>query len=237
MPQAAGAFFRDVADHAIRVYEQIETLDSAAVERARRPHGADLGAAERRHAQDLGLGRDRRRADRDRRHLRHELRAHARARLAYGYPIVLAVMAGHLRGPLPRLQEVRLALAASSAAQVGAMVPVARSPMRIAAERHPVGDEPGDRVVGHELEQPRHGGVRDDEADDRGDDGGARPGCRRSIALGSSLMPAPVRAGIDRKNDIRVAATRSRPANRPAEIVAPDRETPGTSDDASGRRR
>ena len=50
------------------------------------------------------------------------------------------------------------------------------------------------------------------------------------IALGSSLIPAPNRAGMDRKNDIRVAATRSRPANRPAEIVAPDRETPGISD-------
>jgi magnesium transporter len=28
MPQAAGAFFRDVSDHALRVYEQIESLDS-----------------------------------------------------------------------------------------------------------------------------------------------------------------------------------------------------------------
>jgi magnesium transporter len=28
MPQAAGAFFRDVTDHALRVYEQIETIDS-----------------------------------------------------------------------------------------------------------------------------------------------------------------------------------------------------------------
>ena len=36
---------------------------------------------ERRRAPDLGLGGDRRRADHDRRHLRHELRAHARAAL------------------------------------------------------------------------------------------------------------------------------------------------------------
>ena len=38
-------------------------------------------APERGHAQDLGLGGDRGRADADRRHLRHELRAHARAEL------------------------------------------------------------------------------------------------------------------------------------------------------------
>ena len=33
---------------------------------------------------------------------------------------------------------------------------------------------------------------------------------------------------MDRKKLIRVAATRSRPRNSPPEIVAPDRETPGT---------
>src|SRR6476620_11142638 len=49
-------------------------------------------------------------------------------------------------------------------------------------------------------------------------------------ALGSSKRPAAVRAGIDRKNDIRVAATRSRPANSPAEMVAADLETPGISE-------
>ena len=36
-----------------------------------------------------------------------------------------------------------------------------------------------------------------------------------------------MRAGIARKNDSRVAVTRSRPRSRPAVIVAPDRETPG----------
>ena len=39
------------------------------------------GAAERDHPQARGVGRDPRRADRDRRHLRHELRAHAGAAL------------------------------------------------------------------------------------------------------------------------------------------------------------
>ena len=45
----------------------------------------------------------------------------------------------------------------------------------------------------------------------------------------SSYTPAPVRAGMARKNDSRVAATRVAPWNRPAEIVAPERDTPGTS--------
>ena len=42
-------------------------------------------------------------------------------------------------------------------------------------------------------------------------------------------IPAAVSAGIARKNDIRVTVTRSRPRNRPAAIVAPERETPGIS--------
>ena len=46
------------------------------------PPGPGDGAAEQRHAQDLGLGGDRRRADDDRGHLRHELRPHARAAVA-----------------------------------------------------------------------------------------------------------------------------------------------------------
>ena len=55
-------------------------LRPAAHRRARGAPRPDLGAAEQRHAQDLVLGRDRRRADDDRRHLRDELRVHARAR-------------------------------------------------------------------------------------------------------------------------------------------------------------
>ena len=43
-------------------------------------------APERGHAEDLGLGRDHRRADGRRGHLRDELRAHARARLALRLP-------------------------------------------------------------------------------------------------------------------------------------------------------
>ena len=55
----------------------------------RRPHRQPrpgLQAAERRHAQDLGVGRDRGGADGDRRHLRHELRPHAGAALGRRLP-------------------------------------------------------------------------------------------------------------------------------------------------------
>ena len=57
----AAPFFRDVADHLARVAETVDTLDPA-VDGVRRPPGADLGAAERRHAQDLGRRRAGRRA-------------------------------------------------------------------------------------------------------------------------------------------------------------------------------
>src|ERR1044072_1162542 len=42
-------------------------------------------------------------------------------------------------------------------------------------------------------------------------------------------MPAPVSAGIDRKNDNRVAATRFSPSIRAGESVAPERGNPGKS--------
>ena len=45
----------------------------------------------------------------------------------------------------------------------------------------------------------------------------------------ASSAPAAVSAGMPRKNDSRVAVTRSMSRSRPAEIVAPDRETPGIS--------
>src|SRR5664280_2048015 len=47
--------------------------------------------------------------------------------------------------------------------------------------------------------------------------------------LPSSSSPAAVSAGIARKNDSRVASTRSMPRSSPALMVAPDRDTPGTS--------
>ena len=68
----------------------------------------------------------------------------------YGYPAVVAVMAGHLRRPVPPLQEVRLAVAASCRSG-GRDRAGGQETDQDRAERHPVGDEPGDRVVGHEL--------------------------------------------------------------------------------------
>ena len=49
-----------------------------------------------------------------------------------------------------------------------------------------------------------------------------------SRTVTASRVPAAVSAGMPRKNDSRVAVTRSMPRSRPAEIVAPDRDTPGT---------
>ena len=59
----------------------------AALHRLRRPPGPDHRPAERRHAEDLGRGRAGRRADADRRRLRHELRPHARAGLGARLPV------------------------------------------------------------------------------------------------------------------------------------------------------
>ena len=47
--------------------------------------------------------------------------------------------------------------------------------------------------------------------------------------------PAAISAGIDMKKLSLVAVTRSRPRNSPTEIVAPERETPGTSATAWAR--
>ena len=132
MPQAAGAFFRDVNDHALRVYEQIENIDSL-LSSAHDAHMAQISVQQNddmrkisawvaiaavptliagiygmnfEHMPELGW--------------------------TYGYPIVVAVMAGHLRRPVPPLQEVQAGCSRVVPAQVGAMVPVARRPMRIA---------------------------------------------------------------------------------------------------------
>ena len=56
-------------------------------------------------AQDLELGRDRRGADDDLRPLRHELRAHARARVAVRLPADPGRRAGDLRHAAPRLSS------------------------------------------------------------------------------------------------------------------------------------
>ena len=57
-------FFRDVADHAIRVSEQVEGFDDLLTSVLNAQPGPGRRPAERGHAPDLGLGGDRRRADR-----------------------------------------------------------------------------------------------------------------------------------------------------------------------------
>lgn len=47
------------------------------------------------------------------------------------------------------------------------------------------------------------------------------------IASMSVINPAPATAGIASKNEKRAAALRSRPANKPAVIVIPERDVPG----------
>ena len=82
IPPEAKAYFRELADHhteareAVASFDEVLTLDPAG-----RP-GPSVGRRQRGHAQDLGLGGDRCRADDGRRHLRDELRQHARAALA-----------------------------------------------------------------------------------------------------------------------------------------------------------
>ena len=79
LPDAILPFFRDVADHLRLVNDHVESYDRLLTD-VLSAHLASVSVqAERRHAPDLRLGRDRGGADDDRRHLRHELRVHARA--------------------------------------------------------------------------------------------------------------------------------------------------------------
>ena len=106
---AATPFFRDVADHLARVADTVDSSTSCWTARCRPPGPAEH-PAERGHAEDLGLGRAAGRPDGGRRHLRDELRPHARAGLVARLP---AGPADHGRGlvrALPVVQALRLAL-------------------------------------------------------------------------------------------------------------------------------
>ena len=92
-------YVRDVQDHALCVYGAGRRLPPAAPEHPQRqPDARDQGTergvppAERGAEEDLGLGGDPVRPHADRDDLRHELRAHARAPLALGYPFALGLM-------------------------------------------------------------------------------------------------------------------------------------------------
>ena len=80
--EEAAPFFRDVADHVIRVSETVETLDSL-LSTAFDAHLARISVQQNEDMRKISawVG-DRRRRDAGRRRLRHELRAHARAALA-----------------------------------------------------------------------------------------------------------------------------------------------------------
>ena len=61
---------------------------------------------------------------------------------------------------------------------------------------------------------------------------GPRPTCCPSSPLRidpNSTAPLNTTAGMDRRNEKRAALVRSRPKNRPAVSVAPERDTPGMS--------
>ena len=57
----------------------------------------------------------------------------------------------------------------------------------------------------------------------------ARSGARWCRTLSRLCAKAAIMVGIARKNENSAAAARSRPTTMPPTIVAPDRETPGTS--------
>ena len=82
VPDAMRSYFRDVSDHAIRVRDQVGALDELLSSILQASLARTLAGRQRGHAQDLRLGRHHRRPHGDRRHLRHELPAHAGAELA-----------------------------------------------------------------------------------------------------------------------------------------------------------
>ena len=72
-------YFRDVNDHLIRARDQLDAMRDLLAGSLQANLAQVGGAPERGRAAHLRLGRDHRGADCDRRHLRHELRSHARA--------------------------------------------------------------------------------------------------------------------------------------------------------------
>jgi magnesium transporter len=73
--------FRDVTDHVLRVQEEIDALREVLAFAFEASPDEGPGAADGHHPKTGGLGRHPRGTDRDRRHLRHELRLHAGAQM------------------------------------------------------------------------------------------------------------------------------------------------------------
>ena len=103
-------FFRDVADHAIRVSEQVEGFDDLLTS-VLNANLAQVGVQQnedmRRISAWVAIAAV---PDGDRRDLRHELRAHARAALDARLPGRAPADGGDLPGAVPGLQAQRLAL-------------------------------------------------------------------------------------------------------------------------------
>ena len=96
--------------------------------------------------------------------------------------------------------------------QVADSQPVASAGDQQRPDADAVPDERDDRVAGDEPQQPGDRGVRHDEADDDARRPSAAQPTRAVISSRSvtaSRMPAAVSAGMPRKNDSRVAVTRS----------------------------
>jgi magnesium transporter len=97
-------YFRDVNDHLLRAHEQLENFRDLLTSVL----SANLAQ------EDLRDRGDRRGADHDRRHLRDELRAHARAGLDVRVPAGVGRDGRHLLHAVPLLQAGRLAVVTPS---------------------------------------------------------------------------------------------------------------------------
>ena len=86
-PTSPGRSSGTSADHLLRSVDHIESYDRLLTDILNAHLAQVVGPAERRHAQDLGLGGDRRGPDGDRRHLRDELPPLPRAGLAVRLPV------------------------------------------------------------------------------------------------------------------------------------------------------
>ena len=116
--------------------------------------------------------------------------------------------------------------------QVASRTPVASSPSSSTPSADAVDHEHREVVAGHVAQQPCDRHVRGDEGDRRWPPASI-PTPRRWRSCRTRWRPgagvAAPSAGMARKKDSRVTATRSIPRSRPADIVAPERETPGIS--------
>ena len=227
VPEVLLPFFRDVADHLRLVNDHVESYDRLLTDVL----GAHLAQISRRSRTS-----DMRRIsawvaiaavpDDDRRHLRHELPAHPRARAASSTSAARSsttatsscsrVMAGACVGPLPGVQALRLAVAttngrlpprcdrpfgASRRRQVALMTPAASTPTSTRPERDAVPDERHQGVGRDEAQQPGDRGVGDDEGDDDADEHGPHAERRRPSPLLDGLEQAGGREGRDREEE------------------------------------